>query len=238
MGNFLDKMTDRYKGYFKGVYVNKLKNIELAIKVLIVICTLQFMTILLMINYVVQASIYKEVNVQVNKENLIEGNKYVFEKTTASRNAFENSAYGVLHELTSFDYTNIEKKSNWILSMVHPDNYDEIYRELTNDSKFSIENRVNQKFDIKDWKYIQVNKSTAKITAKGNLIRTVGGVETIKNEKYEASVVIEIKNYLPFIVALELNYNGKEKKDREIREKIIENYDRNEPKGMKDEKIK
>ena len=238
MANFLDRITDRYVSYFKGFYVNKFKNLELALKVLFITCGVQFMIILLMINYVIQASIYKEVKIFVNKENLIENKEYIYERTTASRNAFENAAYGVLYQITTFDYTNIENRANWALSMVHPDNYETIYKELKEDAKFAVENRVNQKFNIKDWKYKQLNSSTAKITAEGILTRTVGGIETIKNEPYEASVVINISNYSPFIVAVELNYDGREKRYREKREEVINNYDRYEVKGMKDEKNK
>ena len=238
MGNFLDQILDKYITYFKGIYVNRIKNLELALKVLIIVFGAQLIINILMINYVIQASIYKEVKIVVNKENLMENNEYIYERTTASRNSFENAGYGVLYQLTSFDYTNVENRVNWALSMVHPDNYEDIYKELKKDAKFAVENRVNQKFNIRDWKYKQMNSSTARITAEGFLTRTVGGIETIKGEPYKASVVINISNYSPFIIALDLKYDGKEKKAREKREEVINNYDRYEVKGMKDEKIK
>jgi hypothetical protein len=55
---------------------------------------------------------------------------------------------------------------------------------------------------------------------------------------YEASVTINISNYLPFIIAVELNYDGKKRTEREKREKVINNYDREDAKGIKDEKQK
>lgn len=236
MKNFLDNFTDKYRSYFNGIYVDKIKNLELATKTLLVTCGIQMIVILLMINYVIQASIYKEVNIIVNKENLIGDSKYTYEKSNASRSAFENSAYGIIHQITSFDFSTIESRSNWVLSMVHPDNYSEIYEELMKDSKFAIENRVSQSFRIKDWKYKQLNSSTAKITASGFLNREVGGISTIKGEPYEASVVISISNYTPFIVGIDLNYNGDKKEERKNRERKLNNFDKNEPKGMKDEK--
>lgn len=238
MLKILDGITKKYIESFKGFYVNKLNNIELAIKVLIVVIIVQAFGIILMINYVIQASIYKDININVNKETLVENTTYKFEKTTANKSAFENSAYSVLYHITSFDYSNIENKTNWLLSMVHPNNYEEIYSDLKEDARFAVANRVNQKFDIKDWKYKPINSSTAKITAEGFLTRTVGGVETIKHMPYEASVTINISNYSPFIIAVELNYDGKKRTEREKREKVINNYDREEAKGIKDEKQK
>ena len=238
MSNFLDNFTDKYMSYFKGVYANKLKNIELAIKILLIIIVILILTNFFMLSYVIKASIYKEVHIQVNKETLMENTAYKFEKNSASRTAFENAAYGVLYQITSFDFSNIENRTNWLLSMVHPNNYKKIYEELKEDARFSVENRVNQRFNIKDWKYKQLNSSTAKITAEGYLTRSVGGIETISNQPYEASVVINISNYSPFIVSVDLNYNGKKRKDREKREEIINNYDREEAKGIKDEKTK
>lgn len=235
---FLDKITDKYTSFFNGIYVNKIKNLELATKVLLLVCAGQFAVNLLMINYVIQASIYKEVVITVNKESLNENTKYKYEKNTANKSAFENAAYGVLYQITSFDYSSIENRSNWVLSMVHPDNYDVIYKDLKKDAKFAVENRVNQKFNIRDWKYKQLNSATAKITAEGYLTRTVGGIETISNQPYEASVTINIENYTPFIVSVDLNYDGKIRKDREKRDEILDNYDRKETKGMKNEQNK
>ena len=147
---FLNGITDKYISSFNGFYVNKLKNIELAIKVLLVIVIAQLLINILMINYVVQASIYKEVNISVSKETLNENTNYKYEKNTASRTAFENTAYSVLYQITSFDYTTIENRTNWLLSMVHPDHYETIYNELKEDARFAVANRVNQKFEIKD----------------------------------------------------------------------------------------
>lgn len=238
MLKFLDGLTNKYIESFKGFYVNKLKNIELAIKVLIIVIIVQGLINILMVNYVIQASIYKDININVNKETLVENTTYKFEKTTASKNAFENAAYSVLYHITSFDYSNIENKTNWLLSMVHPNNYEEIYNDLKEDARFAVANRVNQTFSIKDWKYKPINSSTAKITAEGFLTRTVGGVDTIKHMPYEASVTINISNYSPFIIAVELNYDGKKRTEREKREKVINNYDREDAKGIKDEKQK
>jgi hypothetical protein len=235
---FLNGITDKYIGSFNGFYVNKLKNIELAIKVLLVIVIAQLLINILMVNYVVQASIYKEVNISVSKETLNENTNYKYEKNTASRTAFENTAYSVLYQITSFDYTTIENRTNWLLSMVHPDHYETIYNELKEDARFAVANRVNQKFEIKDWKYKQLNSSTAKITAEGFLSRTVGGVDTIRHVPYEASVVVHISNYSPFVMAVELNYDGKKRFEREKREETINNYDRPQAKGIKDEKQK
>lgn len=235
---FLNGITDKYISSFNGFYVNKLKNIELAIKVLLVIVIAQLLINILMVNYVVQASIYKEVNISVSKETLNENTNYKYEKNTASRTAFENTAYSVLYQITSFDYTTIENRTNWLLSMVHPDHYETIYNELKEDARFAVANRVNQKFEIKDWKYKQLNSSTARITAEGFLSRTVGGVDTIRHAPYEASVVVNISNYSPFVVAVELNYDGKKRLEREKREETIKNYDRPEAKGIKDEKQK
>lgn len=235
---FLNGITDKYIGSFNGFYVNKLKNIELAIKVLLVIVIAQLLINILMVNYVVQASIYKEVNISVSKETLNENTNYKYEKNTASRTAFENTAYSVLYQITSFDYTTIENRTNWLLSMVHPDHYETIYNELKEDARFAVANRVNQKFEIKDWKYKQLNSSTARITAEGFLSRTVGGVDTIRHTPYEASVVVNISNYTPFVMAVELNYDGKKRLEREKREETIKNYDRPEAKGIKDEKQK
>ena len=53
---FLNGITDKYISSFNGFYVNKLKNIELAIKVLLVIVIVQLLINILMVNYVVQAS--------------------------------------------------------------------------------------------------------------------------------------------------------------------------------------
>ncbi|MFY4797067.1 hypothetical protein ACOTVS_11120 [Aliarcobacter butzleri] len=238
MKNFFDGLFERYFSYFKGVFVNKLKNLELAIKILLGLFLFQSLIILILINYTIKASIYKDVNFCVNKNTLQEGSEYQVKKDSASRSLFENIGYGIIHELTSFTYMTIQNKTNFALSMVHPDNYDEIYVQLNKDTKFAIENRVEQKFEIKDWKYKQINSSTAKITAIGILNRKVGGISIVDNEKYEASVTINIVNYAPFIVGLDLNYDDKKRKDRETRQEIIDNLDQRDFKGMKDEKIK
>ncbi|WP_418181412.1 TraE/TraK family type IV conjugative transfer system protein (plasmid) [Aliarcobacter lanthieri] len=238
MSDFLDGLTNKYKSFFNGKFVNQIKNLELALKILIGIVIFQCLINFLMLNYVVKASINKEIVFSVNKNTLEEGYIYKVNKNTASRSYFETIGYGVMHELTSFNYQTVQNKSNWALSMVHPDNYVKIYEELSEDTKFAIENRVSQDFNIKDWKYKQLNSSSAKITALGTLTRTVGGIAVVTNEQYEASVIITISNYSPFIVALDLDYKDRKRKDRETRQKEIDNLDKKDVKGIKDEKIK
>lgn len=238
MNNFLDSLTNKYKSYFKGNFVNQIKNLELALKILLGLFIFQTLVVLLMLNYVVKASIDKEIHLSVNKNTLEEGSEYIIEKNKASRSFFENAAYGVIHELTSYNHQTVQNKVNFALSMVHPDYYTKIYEEIAEDAKFSIENRVKQSFEIKDWKYKQLNSSTAKITAVGSLTRSVGGISVVAGEEYEASIVINIKNHTPFIVALDLNYKDRKRQDRKTRQQVIDNLDVKEPKGIKDEKTK
>jgi hypothetical protein len=108
MLKFLDGLTNKYIESFKGFYVNKLKNIELAIKVLIIVIIVQGLINILMVNYVIQASIYKDININVNKETLVENtmlNKNNSKATTAE--TLEN-----LNEQAAEQKATV-KKSGW-----------------------------------------------------------------------------------------------------------------------------
>lgn len=238
MNKFFENLLEKYKSYFDSKYVNKIKNLELALKVsLMLICGL-FIMVAMMVSYSLKASNEKIIEITVNKDTLKEGTKYRIERDTASKSYFETIAYGVLHELTTYDYITIENKANYALELVHPSKYEEVYETLKKESNFAVENRVNQEFNIKDWKYTELNKSTVEVKAIGYLTRKVGGVVVVDHKRYISKVILKISNGLPFIYGLELNYADKEKEtlQRNERQKEIENYDKVDYEGMKNDK--
>lgn len=240
MNKIFKELFEKYWSYFSSVYVDRLKNFELALKVTFLIIIVQFVIICLMITYTMKASNEKTIEVTLTKDTLVDGSKYVLERESASKNYFETIAYGVLHELTTYDYLTIQNKVNYALGLVHPKKYLEVYDILKKESNFAIENRVNQEFKIKDWTYKQINSSTAEIKAMGYLTRKVGGILVIDDKKYNSSVIIKIKNGLPFVYGLDLNYSDKIKdaKEREERLNEIENLDRKNYEGIKNDKKK
>lgn len=238
MNNFFEKLLDKYTSYFNGKYVDKIKNLELALKVLFILITALMLLLIVTVNYTIKAANEKTIEVTLNKDTLTTGGEYKIERNTASRNYFESIGYGILHEITSYDYSNVQNKSNYVLELVHPNKYEEVYESLKADAEFAVKNRVNQDFKIKDWSYRQIDSSTAQIKAYGILTRKVGGVEVIVNKKYINSVTLKISNGIPFITELQLNYADKQDAAREDRKETIENYDRKDAEGIKDEKVK
>lgn len=238
MKSLFEGLFESYVGIFKSKFVNRLNSVELAIKVLLLVCVGQMLMIFLMTNYVMKASTDRIIEITMTKDTLTNGEKYRISRNTASKTYFESNGYAVLHELTSYDYSSIERKVNFVLGLVHPEKYEEVYETLKKEAEFAVENRVTQVFEIKDWKYKQIDDSTAEIKAIGILNRKVGGIYVIENKKYISSAIIRIHNGLPFVIGTSLNYEDREQLDREERLKVIDNYDRNETEGIKYEKIK
>lgn len=238
INRFFESLLEKYKSYFESKYVDKLKNLELALKVTLIIIFGLFMLIALMVNYSLKASNEKVIELTVNKDTLAEGTKYWIQRDTASKSYFESIAYGVLHELTSYDYSTVENKCNYALELVYPDKYEEVYEILNKESTFAIENRVYQEFAIKDWTYKQLDKSAVEVKAVGYLTRKVGGVVVVDHKRYVSRVTLKMNNGLPFIYGLELNYADKEKDKQERQERIkeIDNLDKKEYEGIKNEK--
>lgn len=237
MNNFFEKLLEKYSSYFNSKYVSKIKNLELALKVLLIIVFGLFFMLIITVGYSLKAANEKTIEITMSKDTLENGAKYKVERDTASRNYFESIGYAVVHEITSYDYSTIQNKANYVLGLVHPNKYEEVFAELQRETQFSIENRVNQEFKIKDWTYKQIDESNAVIKATGLLTRKVGGIEVVSNKKYMTSVDIKISNGLPFVTGIKLNYQDRVSPAREDRKETIENLDRKEDDGgMKDEK--
>ena len=238
MKSLFSSLFEGYTSKFKSKFVNQLRSVELAIKVLLLVCVGELLVILMMVNYVMKASTDRIIEITMTKDTLTDGEKYRISSTTASKSYFDSNAYAVLHELTTYDYSSIERKVNFVLGLVHPEKYEEVYESLRREADFAVKNRVTQVFDIKDWKYQQIDESTAEIKAIGILNRKVGGIAVIENKKYISSVIIRIRNGLPFVMGTSLNYEDREQLDREERLKVIDNYDRVDTEGIKNEKNK
>jgi hypothetical protein len=235
----LKNVFEVYYGYFDGKYINKLKNLELAIKVLLIVVAIQTFGIFFLAVTAIDA--YKEriINLSVVKSSLIAGERYVIGKDTASKSGFEMLAFAALDKMNNYTYRNYKFNSEWCLKFVHPKNYDELYAEISKDVSFAVENRVEQTFEMKDFTYKQLDKSTARITAAGYLTRKVGGIITIKNKSYKSSVTVHIANYQPFLTGLELVYTDTKRKERKERKEKLENLDVGIGEGeIKNEKTK
>lgn len=239
MNNFFEKILEKYISYFDGKFVSKIKNLELAIKILFIFLFMMFLFLIATVSYSLKAANEKTIEITLTKDTIENGQVYKVERGTASKNYFESIAYAVVHEITSYDYSTVQRKANFVLSLVHPNKYEEVYEELKREADFAVENRVVQDFKIRDWTYRQIDASNAEIKASGILVRKVGGVEVINNKKYTTSVSIRISNGLPFVSGIALNRADKETEKREERKDVIDNYDRSEKDGgMKYEKVK
>ena len=124
--------------------------------------------------------------------------------------------------------------------MVHPSKYTEVYEILSKESDFVVTNRVNQEFSIKEWIYKQIDESTVEIKAVGYLTRKVGGLTVVDHKKYTSSITLKQSGGLPFVMGLDLNYADRQKEatEREERQKTIDNYDKKDYEGMKNDKPK
>lgn len=182
MNKFFEGIVDKYFTYFNSKYVNKLKNLELALKVALIFIFGLFGLVIFMVNYSIKASNEKTIEITLTKDTLSEGSKYRVERDRASKNYYETIAYGVLHELTTYDYTTIQNKVNYALELVHPSKYTEVYEILSKESEFVVTNRVNQEFSIKEWIFKQIDESTVEIKAVGYLTRKVGGLVVVDHK--------------------------------------------------------
>lgn len=240
MNKFFEGIVDKYFTYFNSKYVNKLKNLELALKVALILIFGLFGLVIFMVNYSIKASNEKTIEITLTKDTLSDGSKYRVERDSASKNYYETIAYGVLHELTTYDYTTIQNKVNYALELVHPSKYTEVYEILSKESEFVVANRVNQEFSIKEWIFKQIDESTVEIKAVGYLTRKVGGLVVVDHKKYTSSIVLKQSGGLPFVMGLDLNYADRQKEanEREERQKTIDNYDKKDYEGMKNDKPK
>jgi len=223
--NFLQIMFDRYFSFFKGKYVNKIKNLELAIKVLLLFCISLMFSFLLAVYYVMTSSNDKIIHVEINKDTIKKGETYKVSKDHANEPYIESVGRAILIEATNYSYQTMEDKSNFILNQVHPDDYEKVYSTLKKETEFVVQNRVKQVFKIKDWKVEDQTKNIKRVVANGLLTRTVGGVEIVNNKHYKADVSIKMEGGIPFVSNIQLLYTDKKRQEREKRKKLIENYD-------------
>ena len=76
MNKFFEGIVEKYFTYFNSKYVNKLKNLELALKVALIIIFGLFGLIVFMVNYSIKASNEKTIEITLTKNTLSEGSKY------------------------------------------------------------------------------------------------------------------------------------------------------------------
>ncbi len=197
----LEKAFEKYYSFFDNVYVNKVKNLQLAIKVLLLFVVILVAGFILLTIASLNAAADKNVHVEVN-QHMVTDENYTVTKNKATPAFHLSVAKGLLYEGSSYTHKTIQDKLNYLLTQVHPDAHDKLYAKFKQEAEHAINNSVSQEFKIKEWKYPtnvdMVGQMTT--TAVGYLTRKVGGTTIIDNKQYEYYVTTGIRNRIPYLV--------------------------------------
>jgi len=208
-------MFRNYVSIFNNKYVSRVKNLELAIKVLLVVLVFFMFLTVFLVNAVSSAAMNKNITVMV-PSNITSGG-YSVTKYAASGPYFELVAKGFVTTVANYNYMNAEKKINAILPSILPYTYSATFDEIKKNIQFIVNEKVNQKFIIQKTETF-LKGSRAKVVFTGLLTRTVGSIKVIDNKPYKIPIIIKIDDYTPYIESFDFDYIGisKAKKDKDI----------------------
>jgi hypothetical protein len=197
----LDQVFEKYFSFFSNKYINKVKNLELAIKTLLVVVAILVIGLIFILLSALNAAADKNINVEVN-QHMVADEKYRVTKHEATPSFFLSVAKGLIYEGSSYSAKTIQEKLNFLLSQTHPDAHDYLYIKFKDEVQYVQDNSVTQNFKIKEWVLPKNAAMSSKmtITAVGYLTRTVGGTTVIDNVKYEYFATVGIRNRLPYLV--------------------------------------
>lgn len=201
-----------YMRPFENIYVSKLKNLELAIKVLLIVTVLLIVMIFMLVDAVITASEEKTVSITVPSS--VSSGAYIVDKNSASESYFRIIAQGFVAIGSNYNYMDAEEKINSLLPSLLPYTYSATFADIKKNVQFIIDEKVNQKFVIQSSE-VKIKGSRAKVVFKGLLTRTVGSIITIDGKPYEIPIVIKIIDYAPYIESFEFGYVGVGKKEDE-----------------------
>jgi hypothetical protein len=209
MATFFDRLNySLFRNYmrpFNNIYVSKLKNLELAIKILLIVAIFLMIMIMMLVNAVIEASSQKTVSITVPSE--VTSGAYVVNKDSASESYFRIMARGFVTTASNYNYMDAEEKINSLLPSLLPFTYSSKFADIKKHVQFIVDEKVNQKFVIQDSE-VKIKGSRAKVVFRGLLTRTVGSITTIDNKQYEIPIIIKIINYTPYIESFEFEYIG------------------------------
>ncbi|MDD3465959.1 MAG: TraE/TraK family type IV conjugative transfer system protein [Campylobacterales bacterium] len=228
VASFFDRITySLFRNYmrpFNNVYVSKLKNLELAVKVLLIVLVFFMFFIAFLISSIIEVSSEKVVKISVPAS--VNSGAYVVQKDSASPSYFKIVAEGFVSKVSNYNYMDAEEKINSLLPSILPYTYSATFADIKKTVQFIVNEKVNQKFIIQSSE-VKVKGSRAQVIFKGLLSRTVGSITTVDNKPYEIPIIIQIIDYTPYIESFDFNYIGvtKNTDEKEIaleRQKEIE----------------
>lgn len=213
--------TEEKNGYFdsKDSYKSFIKILLGIIGVLIIIILI---TVKSLINIVEN----KDIRIQV--PSLMKEGEYIIGNTGASLNVHEMWVKVWLNNVSNFSYSDIRKSYDGIYPFLDSQTAFKSKGELLKFIDFVETNFITQNFEYKDLKTEKLNNGLVKITAYGNLRRTIGkNKDELDGIRYAYEFITYVKNGQIYINSVRSYFHGlvdTQEKDRLRNNKFV-NFD-------------
>jgi len=228
----------KYYSYFDGKFISKLKNLELATKIMIIILAINSIIIGFLTIAVITLSLNKVVQFEIT--NNTQAGVYWITPNDASEDYFKMIAQSHIGRNTNFSFLNIEDKVNDLLKYVDKSTYINSKALLQEDLNFIVANNISQTFTPDNWEVKKKGRGRAIVIVTGNVNKTVGNIQTLKNVEYQYEIELIVDNYIAYVkyfiplctdTGVQMDNKSKAKRER----KRIKNEKRLEDRSWKSE---